>query len=50
MFARKLAKNSLEYHRRYSEYLIKNGSHEDLNLAYDHMNWPKILKNLRISI
>ena len=45
MFARKLAKNSLEYHRRYSEYLIKNGSHEDLNLAYDHM--VKLAKNFK---
>ena len=37
LFAKKLAKNSLEYHRRYSEYLINRGSHEDFILAYDNI-------------
>ena len=37
MFAKKLAKNSLEYQRRYNEYLIDKGSHEDFNLAYQNI-------------
>ncbi len=36
-FARKLAKNSLEYHRRFSEYLIEKGSHEDFIEAYNNI-------------
>lgn len=37
MFAKKLAKNSLEYQRRYNEYLIDKGSHDDFNLAYQNI-------------
>ena len=33
-FSRKLAKTSLEYHRRYAEYLISQGSNDDYHLAY----------------
>jgi tetratricopeptide (TPR) repeat protein len=37
MFAKKLAKNSLEYQRRYNEYLVAKGLHEDFNLAYQNI-------------
>ena len=36
-FALKLAKNFLEYHRRYSEFLINKGNHEDYILAYENL-------------
>lgn len=37
MFAKKLAKNSLEYQRRYNQYLIDKGSHDNFNLAYQNI-------------
>lgn len=45
LFAKKLAKNSLEYYRRYSEFLINSGTHEDFILAYD--NIIKLAENFK---
>ena len=37
IFARKLAKTSLEYYRRFAEFLILSGGDENYNLAFNNM-------------
>ena len=37
VFARKLAKTSLEYYRRFAEFLILSGGDEHYNLAFNNM-------------